>query len=71
MGFHNCYSKSHDSSLVQGIGDVDYSKILLAWIVTYFFGLENDYKQIIGKYDFCSTLDYALAGWGLVAPVTD
>lgn len=28
----------------QGIGNVDYSKILLAWIVTsFFFGLENDF----------------------------
>lgn len=31
----------------QGIGNVDYSKILLAWIVTsFFFGLENDFIYI-------------------------
>lgn len=35
-----CSSKSHDSwfwKKKQGIGNVDYSKILLAWIVTSFF----------------------------------
>lgn len=38
----------------QGIGNVDYSKILLAWIVTsFFFGLENDliYIQNMDQWD--------------------
>lgn len=42
-------SKSHDSWFwkKQGIGNVDYSKILLAWIVTsFFFGLESDFIYI-------------------------
>lgn len=49
----------------QGIGNVDYSKILLAWIVTsFFFGLENDfiYIQNMDQWDTLAYWTSALAG---------
>lgn len=58
----------------QGTGNVDYSKILLAWIVTsFFFGLENDfiYIQNMDQWD-TSILDLSF-GWtgGSFSPFTD
>lgn len=49
----------------QGIGNVDYSKILLAWIVTsFFFGLENDFYLYTehGSMGHSSILDLS-SGW--------
>lgn len=49
----------------QGIGNVDYSKILLAWIVTsFFFGLENDFYLYTehGSMGHSSILDLSF-GW--------
>lgn len=52
----------------QGIGNVDYSKILLAWIVTsFFFGLENDFYLHTdhGWMRHSSILGFETgAGWG-------
>lgn len=52
FGLFFCYSHMiRVYSEKQGIGNVDYSKILLAWIVTsfffFFFGLENDFVYIL------------------------
>lgn len=52
----------------QGLGNVDYSKILLAWIVTsFFFGLEDDfhifiYIQNMDKYDTLAYWSFSF-GW--------